>query len=109
MTFKKNKKIKDDEDDDDGDPESFRETMQISEQDLDHTAYDNYTYKYGTLRKGMVDETEESIRVHANLQKWQIHHMHYMKFLPEYSSHSLPTAFLWGWHRRHRRCSFPLH
>ena len=65
MTFKKNKKIKDDEDDNDGDPESFRETMQIPEQDLDHTAYDNYTYKYGTLRKGMVDETEKSIQVHA--------------------------------------------
>ena len=64
MTFKKNKQIEDDENDD-GDPESFRETMWIPEQDLNHTAYDNYTYKYGTLRKGMVDETEESIRVRA--------------------------------------------
>ena len=51
IMFKKNKQIQDDEDDDDGEPESFKETMQIPEQDLDHTAYDNYTYKYGTLRK----------------------------------------------------------
>ena len=65
ITFKKNKQIQDDEDDDDGEPESFRETIRIPEQDLDHTAYDNYTYKYSTLRKGMVDETEQSIRVRA--------------------------------------------
>ena len=65
ITFKKNKQIQDDEDDDDGEPVSFRETIRIPKQDLDHTAYDNYTYKYGTLRKGMVDETKQSIRVRA--------------------------------------------
>ena len=65
MTFKKNNEIEDDDDDDDGKPESFKETMWIPKQELDHTVYDNYTYKYGTLRKGMVDETDRSMRVRA--------------------------------------------
>ena len=65
MTFKKNDQIEDDDDDDDGKPESFKETMRIPEQELDHTVYDNYTYKYGTLRKGKVDETDRSMRVRA--------------------------------------------
>ena len=66
MTFKKNDQIEDDDDDDDdGKPESFKETMRIPKQELDHTVYDNYTYKYGTLRKGKVDKTNRSMRVCA--------------------------------------------
>ena len=90
MTFKKNKQIEDDEDDD-GDPESFRETMWIPEQDLDHTAYDNYTYKYGTLRKGMVDETKESIRVRA-----------------VYRNHRFITCIIQNFYRSARHIPYPL-
>ena len=105
MTFKKNNEIEDDDDDDDGKPESFKETMWILEQELDHTVYDNYTYKYGTLRKGMVDETDRSMRVRAVYRNCRFITCIIQNFYC--SAHHIPYPVLF--HRRHRRCSLPLH
>ena len=61
MPFKKNKL--DDDEDDEENIETFKETMNITENDLDATLYDNYTWCFRMTRKGVDDKTKESFEV----------------------------------------------
>ena len=61
MPFKKNK-LGDDKDDEEN-IEKFEETMNMAEDDLDATLYDNYTWCFRMTRKGADEFTKESFEV----------------------------------------------
>ena len=61
MPFKKN--MLDDDEDDEENIETFEETMNMAENDLDATLYDNYTWCFRMTRKGADNYTKESFEV----------------------------------------------